>query len=381
MHLSLFWAIIASAFVALSSPAPTPLAIDVLDATLSAAVTQYQAMLKHLPPLTTGGALYPRTAAKDEVKLVKPSDWCSGFFPGALWLLNEATEDVRMLAAAKVYTNGLWSQKDNKETHDVGFILGCSFGNGHRLVGNASYGRALADGAQALATRFSDKVGCLQSWPARNGWAFPVIIDNLMNLELLFWAAKQPPVATGRAGAGVGAARLREMAVSHLDKTLANHFRADGSSFHVVDYDPATGAVVKKQTHQGLNDASSWARGQAWALYGYTVGYRETGDARYLAQARAVADYLLAHPRMPDDKVPYWDFDAAPGADGKEKDKDKDKDKEDEKIEYNVVVVPANDAVALATQLNAHGDQHWDIAAMHPLTGNSYVVIFKRGKK
>jgi hypothetical protein len=288
------WLCAASLLVTLCSPAAAPppaLTADVIEATLSTAVAQYQAMLKRLPPVTTAAsALYPRTAVKDEVKLVKASDWCSGFFPGALWLLHEATADAGALVAAKTYTQGLWAQKDNKDTHDVGFILGCSFGNGHRLTGNVSYARALADGAQALATRFNDKVGCLQSWPARNGWAFPVIIDNLMNLELLFWAAKQPPPPPPPSPAGkasaTSSARLREMAVSHLDKTLANHFRTDGSSFHVVDYDPATGAVTKKQTHQGLNDASSWARGQAWALYGYTVGYRETGDGRYLAQVQ-----------------------------------------------------------------------------------------------
>src|SRR5581483_1174448 len=184
-------------------------------------------------------------------------------------------------------------------THDVGFVLMTSFGNGYRLTHDPHYRDVLLTGAESLGSRFNPTVGSIKSWDNRRGWDFPVIIDNLMNLELLLWASE----------AG-GDPHYREMAERHADTTWANHFRPDGSSFHVVDYDPATGKVRSRVTHQGAADASAWARGQAWGLYGYTMMYRLTRRPDYLAHAQKVAAFLLGHPRMPADKVPYWDFDA-----------------------------------------------------------------------
>jgi hypothetical protein len=254
-------------------------------------------MLTHLP---SNNAL-PRTL--EHGKLVTAPigrDWTAGFFPGSLWYLFEATGDAAWRTAAERSTALLKSEQNNNRTHDVGFILNCSYGNAQRLAGSDAYRNVLLKGAETLATRFNPRVGCIKSWDRDpKVFTFPVIIDNMMNLELLLWAARNG-----------GSPRLREIAVSHADVTLKNHFRPDGSSVHVVDYNPATGGVIRRITHQGAADDSAWSRGQMWALYGYTLMYRETHEARYLVHAEKVATFLMNHPRMPADKVPYWDFDA-----------------------------------------------------------------------
>jgi unsaturated chondroitin disaccharide hydrolase len=184
--------------------------------------------------------------------------------------------------------------------HDVGFRMYCSYGNGLRLTGDSSYIPILVESARTLISRYNEKVGCIRSWDFNaDVWEYPVIIDNLMNLELLFWASEQ-----------TGDPVYREVAIHHANTTLKNHFRPDFSSFHVVDYDPLTGEVRGKYTHQGFSKESAWSRGQAWALYGYTMAYRFTRDARYLQQAEGIAKFILNHPRLPKDRIPYWDFDA-----------------------------------------------------------------------
>lgn len=262
---------------------------------VATAVEQYRALLAQLPE----SKQYPRTWRKGRLTLVRPADWTSGFFPGALWLLSELTGDAAWCEPAARFTAGLESLKDNRRTHDVGFMLYCSFGQGLRLTNLPAYRDVLLAGARSLASRFNPAVGCIKSWDTRTEWPYPVIIDNMMNLELLLWAA--------RSG---GEARFREIAVSHADVTLRNHFRPDGSSYHVIDYDPVTGVPRRRQTHQGAADESAWSRGQAWALYGYTFMFRDTGKPEYLEQAHRVARFILQHPRLPADKVPYWDFDA-----------------------------------------------------------------------
>lgn len=242
--------------------------------------------------------LIPRTWSNGAPKAVPPKDWTSGFFAGSLWYLYEYTRDSRWLAAAKDYTARLECIKDYSGSHDVGFMLGCSYGNGYRLTQDPEYQKVMQQGAATLATRYNAKVGALRSWD-HGDWNYPVIIDNMMNLEFLMTVARKE--ADGR---------LREIAISHADKTLQNQFRADFSSFHVVDYNPENGEVIARKTHQGAADNSAWARGQAWALYGFTMMYRETGRPNYLAQAKHVAAYLINHPQMPSDKIPYWDYDA-----------------------------------------------------------------------
>ncbi|MDR0798530.1 MAG: glycoside hydrolase family 88 protein [Dysgonamonadaceae bacterium] len=225
--------------------------------------------------------------------------WCSGFFSGSLWYLYEYQPSQTVLADARHYTMRVEQEKYNKGTHDLGFMLYCSFGNGYRLTGDTAYRNVMLIGAESLSNRFNPQVGCIQSWNASPKWQFPVIIDNMMNLEFLFWASKVS-----------GNPKYREICISHADKTIENHFRPDYSSYHVVSYDPVSGQVEKKNTAQGYNDESAWGRGQAWGLYGFTVMYRETQDAKYLEQAKNIARFIIGHPNLPADKIPYWDFNA-----------------------------------------------------------------------
>lgn len=205
--------------------------------------------------------------------------------------------------AAETWTAALEQQSLRTDTHDVGFVIENTFGAGLRLTGNASYGGVVIRAAESLASRFNPTVGATRSWDFGN-YTFPVIIDNMMNLELLFHAQKLR-----------GGGSLRRIAETHARTTLRHHFRPDRSSYHVVDFDPASGRVVRKLTHQGLTDESAWSRGQAWGLYGFSVAYRETGEREFLDQARGIAEYYVNHPALPDDFVPFFDFDAAARAD------------------------------------------------------------------
>ena len=243
----------------------------------------------------------PRATDKDgSLVLVKSGDWTSGFFPGCLWYTYEYTKDDKMKTAAEFFTNNVEDQQYNGTTHDMGFKMYCSFGNGYRLTGNEHYKDVLIQSAKTLITRFNPVVGCIRSWDHHEEqWAYPVIIDNMMNLELLFWATK-----------ATGDSTFYKIAVTHANTTLKNHFRPDYSTYHVISYDTLTGKVEKRETHQGYANESCWARGEAWALYGYTMCYRETKDKRYLEQAEHIAHYVLTNKNLPDDMVPYWDYNA-----------------------------------------------------------------------
>lgn len=241
----------------------------------------------------------PRTIdEKGKVVTVAPEDWTSGFFPGSLWLIYEHTRDEAWKQRATDYTTRLEALQHFGVTHDLGFMLGCSYGQGYRLTQEPAWRDVLITGARTLAGRFSETTGCIRSWDF-GPWQFPVIVDNMMNLELLTWASRES-----------GEQALLNVALTHADTTEKHHFRADGSSFHLVDYHPGTGAVLKKQTVQGAADGSAWARGQAWGLYGYTAMFRETREPSYLERAVKIAEFLVRHPRLPSDGVPYWDFDA-----------------------------------------------------------------------
>lgn len=245
--------------------------------------------------------LIPRTLHQDgSLSLVPAGDWTSGFYPGVLWYMFEMTGQPVWKERALKYTELLEDQQYNGSNHDVGFRMFCSYGNAYRLTSNPEYVPVLEQSARTLIARFYETVGCLRSWDFnQENWQCPVIIDNMMNLELLFWTTRK-----------TGDSLYHKIAVKHAQTTLDNHFRPDNSSYHVVDYDTLTGEVRKFNTHQGYSDESSWARGQAWGLYGYTVCYRFTRNPDFLRQAEKIANFLLAHPRMPDDLVPYWDFDA-----------------------------------------------------------------------
>lgn len=277
-----------------TTPAAKDELLDKIPDNFAFAAAQYERLLAGV----ANDRKLPRTFEKGKVVTVTPEDWTSGFFPGSLWFLYEYTNDPKWLAAATNYTERLDRIKNFRGHHDVGFMLGCSYGQGLRLTPNPAYRAALIQGARSLATRYKPEVGLIRSWDFGR-WKYPVIVDNLMNLELLTYATRE-----------TGEARFREIAVSHADRTLQNHFRADFSSYHVVDYNPTNGSVLRKMTQQGAADDSSWARGQAWGLYGYTAMFRETGNAAYLAQATNIANFILNHPRLPADKIPYWDFDA-----------------------------------------------------------------------
>lgn len=241
---------------------------------------------------------YPRTTKDNALVSVPSRDWTSGFYAGILWQMYDLTKDEMWARAARKWTESLEKEQYNQGTHDLGFMLYCSYGNGLRLAPSRAYEEVLMQGARSLSTRFRKTTGSIKSWD-HGSWEFPVIIDNMMNLELLFWATKVS-----------GDSSFYDIAVTHALTTMKNHFRPDNSTYHVVDYDTLTGKVNERVTHQGHADESAWARGQAWGLYGYTLTYRETKDRRFLDQATRIADFMLAHPNLPADKVPYWDFNA-----------------------------------------------------------------------
>ncbi|MGM9737254.1 MAG: glycoside hydrolase family 88 protein [Candidatus Cryptobacteroides sp.] len=226
--------------------------------------------------------------------------WCSGFYPGSLWYIYEYTSDPKFKELARKNTLKLDSLLFRKTDHDLGFQMNCSYGNAYRLTGDEEYVDRIVSTARKLAARYSPVTGVIRSWDSvRKGrdWKYPVIIDNMMNLEHLYNAA----IISGEDS-------LKAVAEAHANTTMANHFRPDYTSWHLVDYDPETGEVRHKETVQGLNNESAWARGQAWALYGFTMMYRVSGVQAYLDQACGIADMLVS--RLPEDGIPYWDFDS-----------------------------------------------------------------------
>lgn len=245
----------------------------------------------------------PKTIGADGTLETCASDWwVSGFFPGQLWYLYEYSGDSMLRHWAENFTWRVANQQYTTDNHDVGFMIFCSFGNAWRITGDSVYLLAIENASKSLITRFNPLVGCIKSWDTHtwnSPWQYAVIIDNMMNLELLEWSARK-----------FNEPFFSVVARTHANTTILNHFRSDGSSFHVVSYDTITGEPHAKHTAQGFSHESAWARGQAWGLYGYTMMFRETGDSAYLQQAIQIADFLVNHPHLPEDKIPYWDFDA-----------------------------------------------------------------------
>ena len=244
------------------------------------------------------GAL-PRTFEKGVLKTVSYDYWVSGFFPGVLWMLYEDTGNAEMRRFAEMYTERVEPAKRMKNTHDLGFMLYNSFGQGYRLTGNKHYLDVINEGTQSLLTRWNEKIGVMKSWQSSARWQYPVIIDNMMNLEMLCFMSRE-----------FSDRKYERIAEKHAQTTIKNHFRDDFSSFHVVSYDTITCQPHAKNTSQGFSDDSSWARGQAWGFYGFTMMYRETLNPIYLEQARKIGQFLMNHPHLPEDKIPYWDYDA-----------------------------------------------------------------------
>ena len=255
-----------------------------------------------LDSLLTSPDLFPASWNTDgTIKTNSARGWISGFFPANIWFLYEYTRDPKWLDMARRRTAPLDTLRRYTKTHDLGFMVGCPCAAAYRLTGEEAYRQLLIDASDALLTRFSPAVGLIRSWDNKNGDPNPyrVIIDNMMNLEMLFTVSKL-----------TGDKRYYDIAVCHADNTLKNHFRPDNSCFHIVCYDAETGRVTGQRGGQGYSAASAWSRGQSWALYGFTMCYRETGDPRYLDRAVKCAEYFINHPRLPEDLVPYWDYDA-----------------------------------------------------------------------
>lgn len=241
---------------------------------------------------------FPKTFENGNLVTSNSGWWCSGFYPGSLLYLFEATGDTALYLEAVRILKVLEKEQYNTTTHDLGFMMYSSFGALNRLNPTSEYRQILINSASSLITRFNPTVGCIKSWDSKPE-DFLVIIDNMMNLELLFWATQE-----------TGDSTYYKVAVTHANTTLQHHFREDNSSYHVLNYSPETGEVKQKRTAQGFADESAWARGQAWGLYGYVSTYRWTKNEKYLEQSRKIASFLLGHPNLPEDGIPYWDFNA-----------------------------------------------------------------------
>ena len=274
-----------------------------LDEAIEYCDAQVHRSLRNLCSDSTDYSMIPRNIQGNDTtwacRKATPDEWCSGFWPGVLWYDYELTGDTLVRDEALRYTRelGYLSERPIFD-HDLGFLMICSYGNGYRLTADSGYKKVLLASADSLATLFNPNVGTILSWP-RNVEMFGghnTIMDNMINLEMLFWASKNG-----------GDKTLYDIAVKHAETTMNHHFRPDGTCYHVAVYDPADGHFIKGVTHQGYSDSSTWARGQAWAVYGYTMVYRETHDKRFLDFACKVTDAYLS--RLPEDMVPYWDFD------------------------------------------------------------------------
>ena len=279
----------------------TTLTENIVDRSFNVARQQLSAQLKEIPEPTA----FPRTIKNGKLFTTKMNDWTEGFYPGSLWYMYEYTKEDKWKQAALKWTKALEPLKKLTNHHDIGFLMYCSFGNAYRLFGDEEHKKVLIESARSLCTRFNEKVGCIESWNYRKSWNkkdewfFPVIIDNMMNLELLYFATKV-----------TGDSLFAKIANKHAETTAVNHFRKDYSSYHVVNYEENNGIVLHQATCQGFSDNSTWARGQAWAIYGYTMAYRETKRKLFLNIAIRAADFWLSHPNLPKDGIPYWDFNA-----------------------------------------------------------------------
>ncbi|WP_286732342.1 MULTISPECIES: glycoside hydrolase family 88 protein [Sphingobacterium] len=289
----LLLAILGTSTVGQAQTAKPNLSKAFIQQQLDAAAKQIKVLANETPT-----EKFPKTFENGKEVFSSSSWWCSGFYPGTLLYLYEGTKDEGLLKKATEKLTYLEKEKNNKGTHDLGFMLFCSFGNALRLTGDTQkYGPVLSTGANSLASRYSPITKTIRSWD-HGSWQYPVIIDNMMNLEFLTQVSKM-----------TGDKKFYDIAVSHAETTLKNHFRKDYSSYHVIDYDKNTGKAIGKKTHQGAFDESAWSRGQGWALYGYTMMYRETKKEEFLKQAQQIAKYILSNPNLPADLVPYWDFD------------------------------------------------------------------------
>ncbi|NDV79510.1 DUF4995 domain-containing protein [Dysgonomonas sp. 511] len=280
-------------------------------------------------------------------KLTGVYDWTSGFFPGSLWYAYHITGNDQMKDQAAKFTNLLYPVSYYKDTHDLGFMINCSYGNAGLFSPNDTIKAVIVRTADNLISRFDPAIGAIRSWDFGT-WNFPVIIDNMMNLDLLFNATKL-----------TGDNKYKEVAIAHANKTIAHHFRPDYSSYHVVSYN-SDGTVERKQTHQGKNDESSWARGQAWAVYGYVSCYRDIKDTTYLSQAVNIAELIMNRVKTAD-LIPLWDYDAP--------------DAEETPRDASAAAITAAAFIELSTMVE-DGSKYFDYAEtiLRNLSGETYLA-------
>ncbi len=273
---------------------------------LQIAASEYKLLVASLPDSTS----FPRrTKSATDETLVKVSagDWTSGFFPGALWYLYQFTSDDFFLHNALRWTGHIKTQTKNTGAgHDLGFIFNCSFGNAYRIYGHPDYPAVMLEAGKTLSDRFSTIVGCTKSWNSGSwpsysnnvgSWKFPVIIDNMMNLELLLKMTQFNNDSL-----------YHRQALQHASTTTVAHIRPDSSTYHVVDFDPLTGNILARGTRQGFSDASCWSRGQAWGIYGFSMMYKYSKDTAHLNTSKRLLGYYLKN--KPADHIPFWDYQA-----------------------------------------------------------------------
>jgi unsaturated chondroitin disaccharide hydrolase len=265
-----------------------------IDEQMRFANEQYKVLAKNTP-----ADRMPKSLKDNKVESSDTKWWCSGFYSGSLLYIYEYTQDAETKAEINRRLGVLEKEKHYTGNHDLGFMMYCSFGNAYRIFKKAEYKRTIDTAAMSLSTRYRPSIKVIQSWNSSKNFKCPVIIDNMMNLELLCWVTDNG-----------GDAKFKDIAINHANTTLATHFRPDYSSYHVLDYNLETAKLERKVTHQGFSDESAWARGQAWGLYGYITMYRFTKDARYLTLAKNITAYLLNHPNKTADLIPYWDYNA-----------------------------------------------------------------------
>ena len=295
LRISIFLIAVANGLVSTAQKSKSSMK-QLIDANMTFAAQQYKVLAKNVPP-----TVMPRYFDTSKGGLVTSDTkwWCSGFYPGTLWMIYANTKDEAIRQEGEKRLTLLEPIKNYTGNHDLGFMIFCSFGTAYDITKNPAYKDVVFTAASSLATRYRPSIKAIQSWDSSKNFKCPVIIDNMMNLELLEWVTLNG-----------GDKRFHEIAVTHSNTTMKNHYRPDYSSYHVLDYDLQSGNVSRKVTHQGYADESAWARGQVWGLYGYIVMYRFTKNQEYLALANNIARFLLNHPNLPADKIPYWDFNA-----------------------------------------------------------------------
>ena len=319
---------------------------NIIDANFQLAAGQYQLLEKNTPD-----DKMPKTFKEGKSESSAISWWTSGFFPGSLWLIYEATGDAEIKNIAEKRLKLEEGVQRFTGNHDIGFMIFCSFGNAYRITQDPHYKKIIDTASAWQIKRYKPSIQAIQSWDKSNKFQCPVIIDNMMNLEQLCWATEHG-----------GTRQYRQIAIAHANTTLRNHFRKDNSSYHVVDYDNNTGNVIKKVTHQGFADESAWSRGQAWGLYGYTLMYRFTKDKKYLKQANAIAKFMIHHPNMPADMIPLWDYNAPEGLNALR--------------DASAGAIMASALLELATYAKKHKQEYLNVAekAIRTLSGNTYLA-------